>query len=108
MYLGKETKFVVGEATPHIIRAFLVGEGIEGAHYSEVEGFWHGEREQAVELIIGGLSQEGALKVAASLAVYFAQDYIYMVRNCEITLVSKPTAAQPKPDAESRERFYRG
>ena len=108
MYLGKETKFVIGEATPFLVCAFLSGQGIQGAHYSEVEGFWKGEREKAVELVISGLSQEGAEKIAVALAVYFAQEYIYMVRNGEITIVSKPTAAQPKPDSESRERFYRG
>ena len=108
MYLGKETKFVVGNATPHIIRAFLIGQGIQGAHYSEVEGFWAGEREQAVELVIGGLSQEGAEKIAVALAVYFTQDYIYMVRNGEILLVSRPEAAHSKPDTESRESWYRG
>ena len=76
--VSPETKFVIGGASPLFIRAFLKGQGIEGAHFYAVEGYWRWESEAAVVLTIAGLTYSEVEEIAVKLCVYFAQEKIYV------------------------------
>ena len=107
-HVSPEVKFVIGGATPFLVKAFLVGEGIESAHYYPVSGLWQGTEEKAVVLVIAGLTYYEVENLAVKLCVYFAQDCVYVTYRDAALIISPPPAVQPKPDSESRERFYRG
>ena len=76
---GREAKFVVGDCSEFLMRSFLTGKGIKGAHLHEVVGYWEGKTEHAVALYIGGISQGMMEEIAEALCVYFAQASVYVL-----------------------------
>ena len=107
-HVSPEVKFVIGGATPFLVRAFLTGEGIDSAHYFPVSGLWQGSEEKAVALVIAGLTYYETENLAVKLCVYFAQESVYVTYRDSALIISPPPVTMAKPDSESRERWYRG